>query len=169
MIDSQDSLVPQIDENGNVIGAMTRGKAHDGSRILHPVVHLHVFNSRGDVYLQKRPEWKDVQPGKWDTSVGGHVDYGEDIPSALQREVREELGITDYEPKEVACYIYDSCREREMVYVHSTVYDRPIHPDAVELSGGRFWSMSEIRTNIGRGIFTPNFDEEFQKYFLSDK
>ncbi len=169
MIDSQDSLVPQIDENGNVIGAMTRGKAHDGSRILHPVVHLHVFNSRGDVYLQKRPEWKDVQPGKWDTSVGGHVDYGEDIPSALQREVREELGITDYEPKEVACYIYDSCREREMVYVHSTVYDRPIHPDAVELSGGRFWSMSEIRTNIGRGIFTPNFEEEFQKYFLSDK
>ena len=148
---------------------MTRGKAHDGSRILHPVVHLHVFNSRGDVYLQKRPEWKDVQPGKWDTSVGGHVDYGEDIPSALQREVREELGITDYEPKEVACYIYDSCREREMVYVHSTVYDRPIHPDAVELSGGRFWSMSEIRTNIGRGIFTPNFEEEFQKYFLSDK
>ena len=169
MIDSQDSLVPQIDENGNVIGAMTRGKAHDGSRILHPVVHLHVFNSRGDVYLQKRPEWKDVQPGKWDTSVGGHVDYGEDIPSALQREVREELGITDYEPKEVACYIYDSCREREMVYVHSTVYDRPIHPDAVELSGGRFWSMSEIRANIGRGIFTPNFEEEFQKYFLSDK
>lgn len=169
MIDSLDSLVPQIDENGNVIGAMTRGKAHDGSRILHPVVHLHVFNSRGDVYLQKRPEWKDVQPGKWDTSVGGHVDYGEDIPSALQREVREELGITDYEPKEVACYIYDSCREREMVYVHSTVYDRPIHPDAVELSGGRFWSMSEIRANIGRGIFTPNFEEEFQKYFLSDK
>ena len=169
MIDSQDSLVPQIDENGNVIGAMTRGKAHDGSRILHPVVHLHVFNSRGDVYLQKRPEWKDVQPGKWDTSVGGHVDYGEDIPSALQREVREELGITDYEPKEVACYIYDSCREREMVYVHSTVYDRPSHPDAVELSGGRFWSMSEIRANIGRGIFTPNFEEEFQKYFLSDK
>jgi isopentenyldiphosphate isomerase len=41
------------------------------------VVHLHVFNSRGELYLQKRPEWKDIQPGKWDTAVGGHIDLGE--------------------------------------------------------------------------------------------
>ena len=166
MVDSQDSFVPQIDDNGRVIGKMTRGEAHSGSRLLHPVVHLHVFNSRGEVYLQKRPEWKDIQPGKWDTSVGGHVDYGENIPTALRREVKEELGITDYEPKEIAHYIYDSRKEREMVYVYSTVYDKPIHPDAVELSDGRFWSVQEIGANIGQGIFTPNFEEEFQKYFL---
>jgi isopentenyldiphosphate isomerase len=166
MIDSQDSFVPQIDENGCVIGKMTRGEAHSGSRLLHPVVHLHVFNSKGEVYLQKRPDWKDIQPGKWDTSVGGHVDYGEDIPTALRRVVREELGITDYVPKEVTHYVYDSRKEREMVYVYSTVYDKPIHPDAVELSDGRFWSMQEVKMNIGQGIFTPNFEEEFQKYFL---
>ena len=41
--------------------------------LLHPVVHLHLFNSRGELYLQKRPEWKDIQPGRWDTAVGGHV------------------------------------------------------------------------------------------------
>lgn len=39
--------------------------------LLHPVVHLHLFNSRGELYLQKRPEWKDIQPGRWDTAVGG--------------------------------------------------------------------------------------------------
>ena len=80
--------------------------------------------------------------------------------------MREELGITDYVPKEVTHYVYDSRKEREMVYVYSTVYDKPIHPDAVELSDGRFWSMQEIKMNIGQGIFTPNFEEEFQKYFL---
>jgi isopentenyldiphosphate isomerase len=75
MIDSLDSFVPHIAEDGSVLGMMTRREAHSGTLLLHPVVHLHVFNSKGDVYLQKRPEWKDVQPGKWDTSVGGHVDY----------------------------------------------------------------------------------------------
>ena len=165
MIDSLDSFVPHIAEDGSVLGRMTRREAHSGTRLLHPVVHLHVFNSKGDVYLQKRPEWKDVQPGKWDTSVGGHVDYGEDIPTALHREVQEELGITHYVPREIAHYIYDSQREREMVYVFSTVYDQMIVPDVQELSGGRFWTMGEIRDNMGKGIFTPNFEEEFQRFF----
>ena len=82
-----------MDEEGRVVGAATRGECHNGSRLLHPVVHLHVFNSQGEVYLQKRPEWKDIQPGKWDTSVGGHMDYGETPEEALVREVGEELGI----------------------------------------------------------------------------
>lgn len=64
---------------------------HGGGGLLHPVVHLHLFNSRGELYLQRRPVWKDIQPGRWDTAVGGHVDYGETVDDALRREVREEL------------------------------------------------------------------------------
>ena len=97
-MDNQHELFPVVDEKGNILGSITRGQAHDGTKILHPVVHLHVFNSRGELYLQKRPEWKDIQPGKWDTAVGGHVDFGENVQQALLREVREELGITDFEP-----------------------------------------------------------------------
>ena len=93
MKDNQEERFPLVDEEGRVIGSATRGECHNGSKLLHPVVHLHVFNSRGEVYLQKRPEWKDIQPGKWDTSVGGHIDYGETPELALTREVREELGI----------------------------------------------------------------------------
>ena len=70
---------PIVNENGEIIGKATRTECHSGSFLLHPVVHLHVFNSRGELYLQKRAENKDIQPGKWDTSVGGHVDYGEEI------------------------------------------------------------------------------------------
>ena len=91
--DNGEELLPLVDEQGNVVGKATRRECHDGSGRLHPVVHLHVFNSRGELYLQKRPEWRDIQPGKWDTAVGGHVDYGEDVVSALRREVMEELGI----------------------------------------------------------------------------
>ena len=76
MQDNLQERFPIVDDEGHVVGAATRGECHNGSRLLHPVVHLHVFNPTGEVYLQKRPAWKDIQPGKWDTSVGGHMDYG---------------------------------------------------------------------------------------------
>ena len=126
--DNKEEMLPIVDEQGNIVGAATRGECHDGSKKLHPVVHLHVFNSKGELYLQKRPEWKDIQPGKWDTSVGGHVDLG----------------------------------EKELVFSHKTVYDGPITPSE-ELAGGRFWTLDEIRANMGKDIFTPNFENEFRK------
>ena len=73
-----------VDEAGNVMGAATRAQCHGGGMLLHPVVHLHLFNSRGELYLQRRPVWKDIQPGRWDTAVGGHVDYGETVDDANQ-------------------------------------------------------------------------------------
>ena len=113
-MDNQQEIFPIVDEAGQVTGSATRGECHSGSKLLHPVVHLHVFNSKGEVYLQRRPEWKDIQPGKWDTAVGGHIDYGETPEVALCREVREELGITDFQPEFVDKYVFESKREREL-------------------------------------------------------
>ena len=61
--DNKEEMFPIVDEQGNITGAATRGECHNGSKLLHPVVHLHVFNSKGELYLQKRPDWKDIQPG----------------------------------------------------------------------------------------------------------
>lgn len=162
--DRQDELLPLVDENGNITGAATRGECHNGSRMMHPVVHLHVFNSKGELYLQKRPEWKDIQPGKWDTAVGGHIDLGEHVEQALFREAGEELGIEGFTPEALPQYVFRSEREYEMVYPYKTVYDKDIRPSE-ETSGGRFWSMDEIRESIGKGILTPNFEQEFKKLF----
>jgi len=166
MKDNQQEMFPIVDEEGTVTGKATRGECHCGSRLLHPVVHLHVFNSAGDVYLQKRPEWKDIQPGKWDTAVGGHLDYGETPEEALRREVGEELGMTDFEPQFIGKYVFDSKRERELVYVNRTTYDGEISPSKDELDGGRFWTMQEIRESMGQNVLTPNFEREFQQFFL---
>lgn len=164
-MDNQQELFPVVDESGKLVGSATRGECHSGSMLLHPVVHLHVFNSRGEIYLQKRPDWKDIQPGKWDTSVGGHVDYGEAIEEALFREVREELGITDFVPELVGKYVFSGSRERELVYIHRTTCDGEIRPSAKELDGGRFWTMQEVREAMGKGVLTPNFESEFKRYF----
>ena len=155
---------PSYDEEGQVVGKATRGECHGGARLLHPVVHLHVFNNNGEIFLQKRPEWKDIQPGKWDTAVGGHIDYGETPEEALVREVREELGITTFTPQWLGMYVFESQRERELVYVYQTVHDGEIHPSEAELDGGRFWTIDEIRSAIGQGVLTPNFESEFLRF-----
>ena len=156
---------PIVDDYGKTIGQTTRAFAHGGEKPLHPVVHLHIFNSNGDLYLQKRPMWKDVQPGKWDTAVGGHVDYGEKTIDALKRESREEVGIKDFTPKSMGSYVYESNIEKEYINVFSIVYDGVLNPSSEELDEGRFFSKDEICHNIGKGLFTPNFESEWLKYF----
>jgi len=152
---------PIVTEEGVVTGKASRTECHSGTFLLHPVVHLHVFNSGGELYLQKRAMDKDIQPGKWDTSVGGHVDYGEETEDALRREVREELGITDFKPVFLRRYKFVSDREAELVNSYYTLYDGDIQPDPVEISEGKFWKISEIEQQLGKNVFTPNFENEF--------
>lgn len=162
MKDNEKENLPIVDSEGNIIGAATRGECHNGSKILHPVVHLHVFNSKGELYLQKRPDWKAIQPNKWDTAVGGHVSLGESVSIALKRETKEELGIEDFTPEFLTQYVFESDKEKELVFVHKTIFDGNICPSE-ELDGGKFWTLNEIKENMGKGIFTPNFESEFKR------
>lgn len=164
-----EELFPIVDENGNVIDAATRKECHSGSKLLHPVVHLHILNETKDaLYMQKRSMLKDIQPGKWDTAVGGHVDLGENVNMALMREAKEELGLTDFTPSHVVSYVFESEIERELVNTFSIVVNQnevKIVIDPEEISEGRFWTFAEIKENIGKGVFTPNFEQEFERIF----
>ena len=156
---------PILNLNGDVIGKATRKECHSGTMLLHPVVHLHILKDGGYIYLQKRSLTKDIQPGKWDTAVGGHVDYGETIEDALLREVREELGLTDILPQKLISYIFESEIEREMINVYYINVSDDFSPkfDPVEIDDARFWHINEIESAIGKGILTPNFEKEFNR------
>jgi isopentenyldiphosphate isomerase len=164
----QIEIFPIVDEQGNTIGEASRSVCHDGiSKLLHPVVHLHVFNSAGELFMQKRGITKDIQPGKWDTSVGGHVSPGESVEEALAREAEEELGLKNFIPEFLLKYIWESPRERELVNSFSTILDEYPVINGDEIDEGRFWSLKEIKDHIGKGIFTPNFEHEFEMMFAS--
>ena len=159
----QEEIFPVVNSKGEVIGSATRTECHAGTFILHPVVHLHIFNSQGDLYLQKRVMTKKIQPGKWDTAVGGHIDYGESVEEALLRETHEELGVENFTPEFLMLYEFRSAIETELVYIYKCVYNGEFNPDPTEVSEGRFWSWNEIKENIGKGVFTPNFESEITK------
>ncbi|MBD5367334.1 MAG: NUDIX domain-containing protein [Bacteroides sp.] len=161
-----EEIFPIVDLQGNVTGKATRRECHSGSMLLHPVVHLHVFDTDGNIYLQKRSLNKDIQPGKWDTAVGGHVDYGETVECALRRESREELGLEHIEPAHLVTYDFTSDREHELVNVFCITVNRETfnpHIDPVEIDEGRFWSNEEVEAAISCGILTPNFEQEYMR------
>ncbi len=164
--DNANEIFPIMNERGITVGRAARWQCHNGSKLLHPVVHLYVFNSKGELYLQKRPSWKDIQPGKWDISVGGHVGFGESIDNALRRETKEELGIEDFTPVFIKRFVFESPIEKELVHSFRTLYDGPIFPSQ-ELDGGRFWSQKEILEQMGKKIFTPAFESEYSSLSLS--
>jgi len=153
-----------VNDKGNVIGRASRQECHRRPGLLHRVAHIFVFNSEGELYLQKRSQDKDIQPGKWDTSVGGHLAPGENFEEGAYRELEEELNIKGVGLVHLYDYIWESERESELVRTYKVLYDGPISLDPLEIEDGRFFTLPEIESKLGTGLFTPNFEQEYRRY-----
>ncbi len=153
---------PVVERSGMVVGRSSREYCHGGAKPLHPVIHIHIIDRYSRIYMQKRSMKKDIQPGKWDTAVGGHVSYGESLIEAVYREASEELGFVEFNPIFMETYEFESSVEREMVNVFAVVGSYELRPDLDEVDEGRWWDLADIDANLGKGIFTPNFESEFQ-------
>ena len=162
LVPEDEEWLPLVNERGEITGKAPRSLCHRGEKLLHPVVHLHVLNNQKHIYLQKRPLNKLVQPGKWDTAVGGHISAGETLETALKREAWEEIGLQNFSAKLITTYRWDSEIESELVYVFVSHDFRSIHLHSEEVEEGRFWTVKQIDSNIGKEIFTPNFEYEYQ-------
>ena len=157
-------MLPVVDAGGIVVAQAPRSFCHGAHKPLHPVVHLHIVDRQGRIYLQKRSMTKKLLPGKWDTAVGGHISYGESVIESLVREAGEELGFFDFNPIELDRYIFESEVEKEMVFVFAAVGNFKLQPDNDEVSEGRYWALDDIDKALGEGVLTPNFELEYSKY-----
>jgi isopentenyldiphosphate isomerase len=153
--------VPLVDEQGKIVGQVPRSQVHNGSKLLHPVVHLHVVNNNKAILLQKRPISKQIQPGKWDTAVGGHISAGETLEEALKKEAFEEIGLVDFSAKLLKVYKWESEIEAELVYLFSTSDFKNVKVQSEEVEEIRFWTKKQVENSLGKNIFTPNFEHEF--------
>jgi len=158
------------DAAGNRIGRALRSECHGNPTLLHHTSHVVVFHPDGKrLLLQKRSMDKDVQPGRWDTAVGGHVDPGEDYLAAALRELCEELGVTA--KAEELRHLFDSKIRNEIesedVRVYGLRSSGPFRFQREEIDEIRFWTREELDDPESRKAFTPNLVAELE--FLRGK
>lgn len=161
-----DEIFEVVDEAGNVIGTAPRGRCHGDPSLLHQSVHVFVFNRAGELFLQKRSLKKDSQPGKWDTSVGGHMAPGERPLESALRETGEELGFTPGRLTFAYQYIWRTSFESELIRAYVVEHEGPFVCDPLEIDEGRFWSQPEIAANLDGGVFTPQFRHEYPQLMV---
>lgn len=156
-----------VDENDQVIGKAPRSECHGNPDLVHRVAHVLVFNANQHLLLQKRSLSKDVQPGRWDTSVGGHLNPGETYHQAALREMEEELGIRTDLLVFLHAYKMRNDFESENVTTFLAHWNEEISPNPEEIETARFFSSEEIGKLLGKDFFTPNFEEEWHRYSRS--
>lgn len=161
-----EEILEIVDVSGRTIGRAPRSVLHGNPSLMHKVVHVLVFNDKGHLLLQKRSMTKDVAPGRWDTSVGGHMSPDEDLISAVRRETEEELGITPECPEFLYSYIHSNNYETELVFTHACVHNGPFVYNAEEIDELRFWDCAALQEAMGTGVFSDNFESELSRYCL---
>jgi isopentenyldiphosphate isomerase len=133
-----------VNDRDEVIDRRPRSEVHRLG-LKHRATHVLVFNSRGEVFLQKRSMNKDRQPGVWDSSASGHLDSGENYDNCAVRELREELGLAGTQPLE-RLFKVEACAEtdQEFVWVYRGEYEGPftLHPD--EIDEGGWFTPAEV-------------------------
>ena len=146
-----------------VIGRSTRRECHGNPGLVHAVARVQIFDRQGRILLQLRSAGKDIQPGKWDTAVGGHLLPGEEAEAAARREMIEELGAAPDKLEFLHRFLWRSPVETEWVTTFSTIHEGPFQPDPTEVAGLRFWTRAELDTALGTGQLTPAFEDEYRR------
>lgn len=164
ILSDSDEILEVVDEKGNVLKLANRSEIHSDPSLIHRVVHVLVFDKKGRLLLQKRSRNKDVAPGKWDTSVGGHVNPGENIMEAAKREMKEELGISDCKLEHLYAYQFSNHIESELVSTFSCIYTGKFSFNKAEIDEIAFWDLESIRKNLGKGVFSNHFEKEIKTY-----
>lgn len=139
-----EELLDVVDENDNVLGVKTRGEIH-AEGLMHRAVHILVFNSSRELFIQKRSMRKDENPGQWDSSAAGHVDSGETYLQCAIRELKEELGVVADRPLEHLFHVQPSLQNgMEHSPIYRCVFDGEMQLQVEEIDEGAWNSPQQM-------------------------
>lgn len=164
MKNEKTEILEIVDREGNVVGLAGREVLHSDPSLIHRVVHVLIFNSDGDLLLQRRSMNKDIAPGRWDTSVGGHINPGEDPLTAALREMEEELGVSCSGLEFLYTYLFTNHRESELVSTFRCSCESRFDFNRDEIDEVRWWGLQEIEAALGKDLFSKHFEQEFRNY-----
>ena len=158
-----EEMLTLVTEEDEVLGPMARSRVHGNPQLIHRSVHVLIL-WEGQLLLQKRSRHKDTQPGKWDTSVGGHVSFGQSYMEAARREAEEELGLRLAHLDFLYSLRIRIPEESENIHTYLAHSGGPFYPQAEEIDAIRFWTRREIEQAMVTGMFTPHFEAEFTRF-----
>jgi len=153
--DDQTELFYLVDKNDKILGSIARKQAHKDKTKIHRAVYVVVTNSKNQILLQKRSQHKDTNPGYWAMSVGGHVTHGQTYKQAVQREIKEELGISP--PLTfIAKELYDLGTEQEYSYIYDAAIEKtPTNFDKTEVTQVKWVNIKDLPEFIKKENVTP--------------
>jgi len=147
--------VDVVDDDDRVVGRATRAEMRAGN-LLHRAVYVFVLNTRGELFVHRRTDTKDVHPGLWDVTIGGVVEAGEGYEAAAARELREELGVTPATLQPLGPIRHADARTRVVGRVFAATVDGRLRLQAEEIAEGRFMSLAEVRRLVGERPCCPD-------------
>jgi 8-oxo-dGTP pyrophosphatase MutT (NUDIX family) len=158
-----DEIVTIVDNDNNVVGAEKRSlMRRDG--LPHRATYVLVFNSRGQVFVHKRTDTKDVFPGYYDVVAGGVVLSEESYAECARRELQEELGIKGVPLRELFDFAFSDDHSQVFGRAYACTWDGPLELQLEEIAGGEFHPVPEVLESGDRERYTPDGFYVLQRY-----
>jgi len=149
-----------VDQEGNVIGKASREECHRNPDLIYPVIRMHLINKSRQILLQKRSLKSDIEAGKWDAAVAGHIRFGEDIEEAVKREAMEEI---NFEPDFLDLLekrIFKAPTSTALMFIFITQTDKKIVPNKKEVEDARFFTFGQMIELKEQGLISVGLSQE---------
>jgi len=150
-----EEIVAIVDRDNHPLGAVSR-RIMRQQKLIHRASYILVFNSAGQLFIQKRTRSKDIYPGYWDLAAGGVVLANESYEESAQRELREELGLTKVRLKVLFDQYYEDADNRVWGRIFSCTSNGPFTLQAEEIDFGRFIALTDIEKLHQAEPITPD-------------
>lgn len=156
-----------VDRDNNITGSATRRQMR-AERLPHRCSYILVFNSQGQLYVQKRTMIKDIYPGYWDPAAGGVMQVGETYEENAVREVGEELGVRGVELRPLFDLWFEDERSAVWGRAFTCIYDGLLTLQAEEVQFVEMMAPDEVLRRAAAGErFTPDGLAVVERYLRS--
>jgi isopentenyl-diphosphate delta-isomerase len=140
-----------VDEHDRVVGAMDKMEAHQRG-VLHRAFSILIFNSKGEMLLQKRSQSKYHSGGLWTNACCSHPAPHENMTDATRKRLKHEMGI-DLQPEFAYKFIYKSKLDQELTeyeldHVFTGIFDGVPQINTEEVEDWKFVNLNTLRHDM---------------------